>query len=345
MDRLPVIDVTPLVADGGADAVAAVGRAIDAACRDLGFFVVVGHGVEPVLRQRLEALAREFFALDDAEKAAVSMDRGGRAWRGWFPVGHELTAGVPDRKEGFYFGAELGPDDPRVRAGAPLHGANLFPARPAELREAVLGYLDALTSLGHALMAGMATGLGLDPGWFRDHLTTDPLILFRIFAYPPEPADDTTGWGVAEHTDYGLLTILGQDSTPGLEVRTPDGWVDAPPVPDSFVCNLGDMLERMTAGRYRSTPHRVRNRSGTTRLSFPFFFDPGWDADVRAVPGMEASRAAADRGTRWDGADVHAFEGTYGDYLLAKVSRVFPGLSEEVLDGTRSPRSATPDRR
>ncbi len=338
---LPIIDVSPLVAGGEAGTVEAVARAIDTACRDLGFFVVVGHGVDPGLRQRLEAHAREFFALEDAEKAAISMDRGGRAWRGWFPVGHELTAGVPDRKEGIYFGAELGPDDPRVRAGTPLHGANLFPARPAGLRDAVLAYLDAVGALGHTLVAGLARGLGLDADWFRHHLTADPLVLFRIFSYPPEPPG-AEGWGVGEHTDYGLLTILGHDGTPGLEVRTPQGWLAAPPVPDSFVCNLGDMLERMTAGRYRSTPHRVRNTSGTTRLSFPFFFDPAWDANVRPVPGMEAAPATGDR---WDGADVHAFEGTYGDYLLGKVAKVFPGLSSEVLPGGRSPRSATPDRR
>ena len=91
-------------------------------------------------------------------------------------------------------------------------------------------------------------------------------------------------WGVREHTDYGLLTILLQDDTGGLQVRSPTGWIDVPPDPDAFVCNIGDMLERMTAGRYRSTPHRVRNTTRRSRLSFPFFFDPGWDAVVRPVP-------------------------------------------------------------
>jgi isopenicillin N synthase-like dioxygenase len=316
--ELPIVDLSE-----GASAAAAT---IDAACRDTGFFYVVGHGVDDELGLRLEALSREFFALDDEEKSQIAMARGGAAWRGWFPVGGELTSGRPDRKEGIYFGAELGPDHPRVQAGVPLHGANLFPARPAGLRAAVLEHLDEMTRVGHALLASMAVALGLEPGWFDANLTADPTVLFRIFHYPPsDPGDDA--WGVGEHTDYGLLTILRQDDTGGLEVKSPSGWIDAPPIPGSFVCNLGDMLERMTGGRYRSTPHRVRNTTGSGRLSFPFFFDPSWDAEIVPTPG-----AAADPSSRWDGADVHAFRGTYGDYLLAKVAKVFPELKGEVLD-------------
>ena len=82
------------------------------------------------------------------------------------------------------------------------------------------------------------------------------------------------------------------------------------------------MLDRMTGGFYRSTPHRVRNPSGRARLSFPFFFDPGFDADVRPIePGLAV---VEDKAQRWDGASVHEFSGTYGDYILAKVSKVFP---------------------
>ena len=317
MTSLPVIDLS------APDDV--VAPQIDEACRDRGFFYVTGHGVDPALQDRLEDLARAFFALPEEQKAEIAMARSGHAWRGWFPVGGELTSGVPDLKEGIYFGAEL-PPDPR-----PLHGPNLFPSEPAGLRDTVLDYLAAMTALGHRLARLMALALGLDGDWFDRHLTADPLVLFRIFHYPPgsAAADDT--WGVGEHTDYGLLTILRQDATGGLEVRTGDGWQDAPPIPDSFVCNLGDMLERMTGGAYRSTPHRVRNTSGAGRLSFPFFFDPAWDADVRPVPGVEAP-VDDDGADRWDRTSVHRFEGTYGDYLLGKVSKVFPELGAAVLE-------------
>ncbi len=320
----PVIDLGPLVTGQG-DA-GAVGRRVDAACREVGFFYVVGHGLDPALSARLDELSRAFFDLPDEEKAEIAMARGGRAWRGWFPVGGELTSGVPDLKEGIYFGAELGPDHPRVRDGTPLHGPNLFPRRPAELRDVVLAYASELTRIGQAVLAGAARGLGLDPSWFARHLTTDPLVLFRIFHYPPAAGAGDDQWGVGEHTDYGLLTLLAQDANGGLQVRGPDGWIDAPPIPGSFVCNLGDMLERLTGGAYRSTPHRVRNDSGAERLSFPFFLDPAWDAVVDRLPIVERPQ---DEGAaeRWDRTSVHGFTGTYGDYVVAKVAKVFPDLA------------------
>ncbi|MEO7572630.1 MAG: 2-oxoglutarate and iron-dependent oxygenase domain-containing protein [Acidimicrobiales bacterium] len=325
MTQLPVIDVAPLVA--GVDD-PTVGAAIDEACGEHGFFYVRGHGVSEALQGRLEAAARTFFALPEPEKAEMAMAHGGRAWRGWFPHEGELTSGRADRKEGIYLGAELGPDDARVRAGTPLHGGNLFPVQVPELRSAVLDYLDAMTTLGHTLLRGVALGLGLDPDWFHQHLTADPLVLFRIFRYAPEVALAEAGWGVAEHTDYGLLTILRQDDLGGLQVHAPSGWIDAPPLPGTFVCNLGDMIERMTGGRYRSTPHRVRNTSDADRLSFPFFFDPAWDAEVLPVPleGESSSQARA----RWDGADLHAVTGTYGEYLWERVGRVFPDLHQRL---------------
>jgi isopenicillin N synthase-like dioxygenase len=261
----------------------------------------------------------------------IRMALGGRAWRGFFPVGAELTSGKPDQKEGLYFGAELGDDDPAVRAGRPLHGRNLFPERPAELRAAVLDHLAAMTRLGHRLMEGIALGLGLERSFFRDRYTRDPLILFRIFHYPPLPAgvEAESLWSVGEHTDYGLLTILMQDSIGGLAVKTKSGWIEAPPIEGAFVCNIGDMLDRMTGGVYRSTPHRVRNRSDRGRLSFPFFFDPGWNATIEPIPTGAAVRDDSDE--RWDRASVHDFSGTYGDYVLRKVGKVFPDLGDRVL--------------
>ena len=325
MVEVPVIDVAPLVT--GAGDVGNVARRIDAACRDAGFFSIIGHGVDPALQQHLDELSRRFFALPEAEKAEIAMAKGGRAWRGWFPVGGELTSGVPDLKEGIYFGAELGPDHPRVAAGTPLHGANLFPAQPAELRAVVLSYLAELTRVGQAVLAGMALGLGLPASWFADHLTVDPLVLFRVFRYPPSIDGDDERWGVGEHTDYGLLTLLGQDANGGLQVRSTVGWLDVDPVPNAFVCNIGDMLERLTGGLYRSTPHRVRNASGAERLSFPFFLDPSWDAEVDRLPIVERPADDAGAADRWDQASVHGFTGTYGDYILGKVAKVFPDLA------------------
>jgi isopenicillin N synthase-like dioxygenase len=338
---LPVIDVASLVngepispqaqmAQAQTARQAQVAQQVQAACRDHGFFYVTGHGVPAELLDELAEASAEFFALPMHQKTEIGMERGGRAWRGYFPVGGELTSGKPDLKEGLYFGTELPDDDPRVRAGVPLHGRNLFPAQVPRLAGLVLAYLDELTRVGQSVLAGVALSLGLDAGYFAHGYTADPTVLFRIFSYPPSPPD-AGGWGVGEHTDYGLLTLLAQDDSGGLQVATRDGWVDAPPVPGTFVCNIGDMLDRLTGGWYRSTPHRVRNLSGRTRLSFPFFLDPGFADEVPPLPGRAA--AGADGGRRWDGQDLRAFTGTYGDYLLGKVSKVFPQLRQDVLDG------------
>ncbi|BEP40698.1 isopenicillin N synthase family dioxygenase [Variovorax sp. V15] len=328
---LPLIDVSALVAGtAGRDAVAAQ---IGAACRAHGFFYVTGHGVDPALVKRLEELSHRFFELPEETKMRWRMALGGRAWRGYFPLGGELTSGRPDWKEGLYLGTELPATHPLVQAKTPVHGPNLFPEVPG-FRETILEYMDAVTQLGHRLMEGIALSLGLEAGYFAKRYTADPLILFRLFNYPSQPVPEglDVQWGVGEHTDYGLLTILHQDHIGGLAVHTPGGWIDAPPVAGSFVCNIGDMLDRMTGGLYKSTPHRVkRNTSGHDRLSFPLFFDPNFEARVQRIEGLAGAEARDDSAERWDRANVHAFSGRYGDYLLAKVSKVFPQLRDEVL--------------
>jgi isopenicillin N synthase-like dioxygenase len=333
-----------------AAALAAAGQ-IQAACREHGFFYVTGHGVPAGLVTDLMAASAEFFARPEAEKLEIAMERGGRAWRGYFPVGGELTSGRPDLKEGLYFGTELPGSDPRVRSGLPLHGANLFPRQVPRLRGLVLSYLDAVTAAGQSVLAGIALSLGLDAGYFARGYTADPTVLFRVFSYPPSPPG-SDGWGVGEHTDYGLLTLLAQDESGGLQVAGPAGWIDAPPRPGTFVCNIGDMLDRLTGGWYRSTPHRVRNESGRARLSMPFFLDPGFGDEVPPLPGRAADGDGDGAGSepgagsegdgaggrrRWDGQDLRAFDGTYGDYLLAKVSKVFPQLRQDVLGAGAEP--------
>jgi isopenicillin N synthase-like dioxygenase len=323
--NIPVINISALIE--GTPGRHQVAAEIRRACRQCGFFYIVGHGVDESLQRRLEAISRRFFAQDLETKREINMSRGGRAWRGYFGVGGELTSGKPDLKEGIYFGAELQCDHPLVKLGTPLHGPNLFPASLPQLKDAVLDYLTAMTRLGHSLVEGIALSLGLEESYFADRYTADPLILFRIFNYPP-PAP-APGLGVGEHTDYGLLTILRQDMSGGLEIKTGSRWIPAPPVPNSFVCNIGDMLDRMTGGLYLSTPHRVRNLSRSDRLSFAFFFDPNFDSEVKPI--KLDSEVNDNKDDRWDRASVHEFEGTYGDYLLGKVSKVFPELRREVL--------------
>jgi isopenicillin N synthase-like dioxygenase len=295
----------------------------------MGFFALSGHGVEARLRERVLAAGRELFALPEEAKERVSLRTGGNAWRGWFPFEGELTSGVPDLKEGFYVGREM-PPDPR-----PLHGPNVWPDEVPALRHEVTAWMDAMEELGQRVLVAMAIGLGLERNWFAENLTADPTVLFRIFRYPPHPHGDDVRWGVAEHSDYGILTLLAHDGTPGLEVKVGSEWVPAPSDPDLIICNLGDMLDRLTAGRYRSTPHRVRNVATRDRLSLPFFLDPSWDARIEALP-LDDDWVPPASNDRWDQANLADFGGPYGEWLQDKVSKVFPDLAKTVLQDPRA---------
>lgn len=299
-----MVDLTPLRRPDDA-AARRVGDRLATTLADHGFLRVVGHGADPALLMELQRLAEQFFSLPVEVRASVAMDRFGAAWRGWFPVGGELTAGTPDAKEGLYLGLDLPATDPRVAAGRPLHGPN--PELPVPgLRTAVDRWMAAATEVGRTVLRGLAIGLGLPADHFDTGWCADPVVLFRIFRYP---AGDTEEDGVGPHTDYGLLTVLAQDGVDGLEVEHDGRWVAVPADPEVLVVNGGDMLQLASGGRFRPTRHRVRPPA-RDRLSFPLFLDPGWDVEVHA--------------------DGHR---TYGDYLSDRVSRVFPDLFARAVTG------------
>ena len=316
---LPIIDITSTEAPAE----------IDRACREFGFFAIRNHGVSDELREAVLRTAIDFFGRPDSEKAQVALSHGGSAWRGWFPLGGELTSGVPDLKEGYYFGREL-PVEARS-----MHGPNIWPGEPASLQPVVTEWMATMEPLAQHVLALMAEGLGLAASFFRNGLTADPTPLFRIFRYPPHPPDSEDRWGVAEHSDYGLLTLLAHDGTAGLQVKVGGRWIDAPNDPQLIICNLGDMLDRLTAGRYRSTPHRARNVATADRYSLPFFLDPGWDTAIEAIDLDDGWTAPADADQRWDCANLRDLGGTYGEWLTAKVSKVFPQLADAVITDNR----------
>lgn len=295
LPRLPIIDLSPLEAGGHwRDHVAAQ---LDWAAAELGFFYITGHGVDPMVIDTMLQRSRSFFRMREESKNRIHVSRGGRALRGYFPVGGEATRGQPDLREGLYFGEELGEDDERVRAGMPLHGRNQFPDLPG-FREATLEYMQALTGLGHRLMSSIGRGLRLGDTYFVDRYTGRPTTLFRIFNYPPATADAAAGTcSVDEHTDHGLITLVYQDEVGGLQVKHGSSWIDVPPVPGAFVVTVGDILEQLTRGRYASAVHRVINHRQRSRVSMPFFFDPCIDAQLPAP-------------------------GTFGDYLLDRFARI-----------------------
>lgn len=283
---LPIVDISALSSPDPA-ARAAVGRAIGVACRDKGFMYVTGHGIDEPLRAAVLDQARAFFTLPEAEKMAVYM-KNSPCNRGYEPIrGQTLEAGAPpDLKESFYTGADLPPDDPRVVAGKFNHGPNQWPEGHPAFRAALEDYFDAMGGLAARLMTGLALSLDLPEGHFAP-FCHDAHANLRLIHYPPQPANPLPGEkGCGAHTDWGALTLLMQDDVGGLQVwDDAAGWVDAPPVPGTYIVNLGDMIARWTNDRYRSTLHRVVNLSGKERYSVPYFFSGNPDEPVVCLPG------------------------------------------------------------
>jgi isopenicillin N synthase-like dioxygenase len=286
---LPVIDIGPAF-DSGEEQARAVGKRIDAACRDRGFFYVTGHGVDPALVAATFAQSKRLFALPEEVKNRWHMSKS-PVRRGYEGIGWQtLDPGTPeDLKESFYLGIDRGPDDPFVQAGTPNYGPNQWPdaALLPEFKAVTTAYFQALDGLARRLLGLIALGLDLPRDHF-DQYVKNPMTILRLLHYPPQPAtavDNQMGCGA--HTDWGGITLLMQDDAGGLQVRdVDDTWIEAQPVPGSFVVNLGDLMARWTNDRYRSTLHRVINaKSGRDRYSIPFFFDIDYHAEVRALPG------------------------------------------------------------
>jgi isopenicillin N synthase-like dioxygenase len=281
---IPVISLAPIVRRD-ADADATVARDLKAALASWGAFELVDHGVPAATIDGAFAAAATFFKLPVEDRLKVRIDRHNR---GYAPLHQTVYPGnLPDLKESFNVGTRLTTDDPDVKAGKPLHGINQWPELLG-FRTAVESYFDAIMALGDRLLGPLARCLDLTPADMRARYRK-PVAFMRLFHYPPNSNVAQNEFGAAEHKDYGFLTILAQDSTGGLEVRSPAGeLVLAPPNPGNFIVNAGDMLSEITAGAIRSAPHRVINRAGKGRYSIPFFYDPDFDARFDGLPQYSA---------------------------------------------------------
>ena len=284
---LPIIDLSAL---SGSDAgLAEVAAKIGAACREVGFFYVVEHGVPKELVAAAFAQSRRFFALPLADKEQIAMETvgGNRGYAGLLREALDPARG-PDMKEAFNVGFDLAPDDPELVAQKPFRSLNAWPALPG-FRDTLLAYYDACAALGARLHKAFARDLGVEPNYFVDKFDR-PMATLRLLHYPP--AGEEVGAGA--HTDYGNLTLLATDDVGGLEVRTRAGrWIEAPALSGAFVVNIGDCLMRWTNDVYVSTPHRVVNRSGRERYSIAFFYDPNPDAEVAVITSCVASTERA----------------------------------------------------
>ena len=277
-DSIPVIDLGPSFSDD-LDVRKAVAWEIHKTARDTGFFYISNHGVSQQMMDGQLNLARSFFALPAEEKLKVDAKHS-TCMRGYeLPGVQTLDDGSPpDLKEGFLIGCDLDEDHPYVRQGVPNCGANQWPAQPDKFRATYEAYVAEMFRVGRHLMSLIALSLDLPEDYFVEALE-EPLFNSRLLRYGPQPENAAFNQiGAGAHTDWGMITILLQDSVGGLEVENAAGeWISAPPIPGTFIINLGEMVRVLTNGLYHANMHRVlNNHSGRDRFSVPTFFDPNY---------------------------------------------------------------------
>ncbi|MBN9409617.1 MAG: isopenicillin N synthase family oxygenase [Burkholderiales bacterium] len=286
MKTIPVIDL-----HGNYDPAAPAARAAVAdlhhALTTYGFAYIAGHNVSDASRTAAFEASREFHASPLEKKNSLAINE---FHRGYMALASDTikTSSVaqvtrPNMSESLMLMHEVAGDDPDY--GRPMNGPNQWPDWIPEFRPRVERYIGEVDTLGRYVIRLMAMSLDLDP-YALDAPFAKPTTFLRMLHYPPQAPDDADNFGSAPHTDYGFVTLLAQDDSGGLQVRPrgTDHWIDAPPIPGTYVLNVADMLARWTNNRFVSTPHRVVNRSGKDRYSLPYFLDTHIDAVIDCLP-------------------------------------------------------------
>jgi isopenicillin N synthase-like dioxygenase len=335
---LPTIDLAPL-RTGGETAKREVARQIDAACTEIGFFTVVGHGISADAVAAVRQQAVDFFALPREEKMKVQRPpqkiSRGYNWVGDRSLSYSLgMAAPPDIQEAFAFG----PDDvadlaSRVdAASAAMYAPNLWPDRPPDFKKVMLSYYDAMSALGTDLLRVMARALGVSESYFADRFDRQASVA-RLIRYPAVTEPPLEGQlRAGTHTDYGAMTFVRGDDTPGgLQVKhRQGGWIDVHPPPNSFVCNIGDLMMRWSNDRWVSTLHRVAvppaDAKPTDRISLVFFNNPNPDTVIRCFESCAGPRGEEKY------APITVAEHYLGKLMKASHSRLDAEAADAVAD-------------
>ena len=289
-DEFPVIDLGPYMR-GEAGALGRVAEQLRHALENIGFLIVVNHGIAPELTNGIVEQTKQFHALPMLEKLKVATSRGqGSGFTGYLPSGEYSvkTSEVndndqPDLNEAFFMDRERAPDDPEVLAGRLFREPNKWPENLPGFRDFLLGYWEAMERFSQKLLPVFATALDLPPDYF-DRAFVDAQCVLRLSHFPPSRYRDNQ-FGLAPHTDANFFTVLPQANVEGLCIRPQGrGWIKAPRIPGSFVINAGDMCRRWTNDRFLSTQHLAINLTDQHRYSTPFFYTPHIDWPIACLP-------------------------------------------------------------
>ena len=278
---------------------------------EYGFAVLADHGIPDDLIARAEAKAREFFALPKETKRKYALGQGGA--RGYTPFGIETAKGAKahDLKEFWHVGRELAANH-KFRD---VMADNVWPSEVPGFKETFLELFDTFDRTGVTVLKAIARYLGIDEDYFTDTVRDGNSVL-RLLHYPPQKEATGEHIRAGAHEDINTITLLLGAEEAGLELKTRDGrWIPVSPKPGELVINIGDMLQRLTNGKLRSTPHRVVNptpdRASNARYSMPFFLHFRPDFMIEALPGT----VPAGEEPKWPPISSH-------DYLLERLREI-----------------------
>ncbi len=289
MQRIPTIDITPLHDTAHVDYGQTVQKVMNA-CTEIGFLSITGTGISTETVQEMRSCVQAIFSIEEDAKWQQAITR--ENYRGFIPMGFFTPndgSGNADKYEGYKLHYDVA-EDASIRSDCALYGPNVWPLQMPDARDAILHYWSQLDRVADMLLGALEIGLGLATRQLRDAFR-DPMTNMTLLHYPPQ-APDEGGYGIHPHKDTDALTIISPDPVGGLEVQTRDGgWITPDCPAGGFIVNIGDMLELWSGGRLKSTPHRVVNRSGKERYSFPYFAVPRHDVVVEPLlpplPGFD----------------------------------------------------------
>jgi isopenicillin N synthase-like dioxygenase len=293
---IPILDTSAVIA-GRPGAVDALGAELRTALQDIGFYYLIGHGVDSALVDAAFDACRRFHAQPLDAKMALRANEhnvGYMPVNGYVSRSSRISASKkPNLVEAFFVKRDLPLDHPDVVAGKLYRCANQWPEGLTGFRDTAVAYCDAMESLCLKMLPVYASALELSHDFF-DEAFSDPQYSLRMSHYPPSESGEPDQFGVAPHTDSSFLTMLAQSELPGLSIRIPGAnWTDAPIIPGAFVVNSGDMLRRWTNHRFLSTAHRAINRNPSRgRYAIPFFFDATADYPMACLPSCRAANQA-----------------------------------------------------
>jgi isopenicillin N synthase-like dioxygenase len=319
-ERVPLIDLAPYF-NGDAAARRSVAADLVRACEEIGFLYLGRHGVDRATVDRAVAASFDFFHRPAEEKRALHLNvtPNHRGYVGPLEVSPDTSKGAPgkgDVREVFKIAHATPEDDPDYRAGNVMYGPNVWPEEPPEFAPSLAAYYAAMERLARDMFRLFASGLGLDEDYFVPSIGKPASVMNVNFYAAAGPGEG--GSGIGAPSDYEAFAILWQDANGGLEVENAAGsWIPVPPIEDTFVVNIGDLMERWTNGRFNATRHRVVNRSGRERLSIAYFGNVDYATEIRCLPNC----ATAGEAPRFPPT-------TAGRHLMESIRRTYPDLAK-----------------